>query len=115
MTTRDVRMAVAGAIAAAAIVGGVFFLIRWFSEDEPGIRVKNGSMFMETVTADGFEDIGGDFDTKNAVKYKCVTLHVTTKAGCAASPLPRVKRVTITDIQGNTHAVGVFGNKLVSL
>lgn len=112
MTTRDVKMAVTGAIAAAAIVAGVLVLIRWFSGDEPGIRVKNGSIFMETVTADGFEDIGGDFDTRNAVKHKCVTLHVTTKAGCEASPLPRVKRLTITDVSGNTHAVGVFGNKI---
>ena len=49
MTTRDMAQMTAGAIVGAALVAGGLFLARFFADDEPGIRVKNGgSVLIET-------------------------------------------------------------------
>lgn len=109
MKTRDMVLVGIGA--------GVGALLLWFffgpRADEPGIRVKNGSVFIETASGVGFNQQGQDFVSKRDAK-NCFKVQVMTTQTCTGTnPISNAKVVSFytLDDTNTRHQVVTAGGK----
>ena len=98
----------AGAFALAALVG----LDLNFFQEEPGIRVKNGSISF--TSKDGYDKKNGYWRTNDKMKNHCFNVSVTTTAQntCATKALNNVTMIRFQDSGGAWHGVGLINKRL---
>ena len=115
MTTRDTAQIVVGAMIGAGLVAGALFLGRLLSDDEPGIRVKNGgSVYIETASKKGFDfnTTAMEFRTRNTTKGCFDLVVVAGSAQCASTRLHNVTGVQFrTSDTGGVHGIGIGGQR----
>jgi hypothetical protein len=118
MTTMRGGKLTAAAALGLGITGGVVALL-WllkigpFQQDEPGIRVKNGSVYLETLSGDGFVSKGGDFESKRRAK-SCFQVEVKTTQSCdGPNPLLGVTTMAFgtIDAPAQLHRIVTAGGK----
>lgn len=111
--TMSKPLVITAVVLLGALVAVAAWLIGPFLTDEPGIRVKNGSVYIETVSGAGFDQKGDDFESKKSAK-SCLTVKVATTKSCRGpNPLSGVRSVEFGTIDdpSELHQVATSGGK----